>query len=236
MLVGWPGGSWQDTATLVGIILGAYGGVLWLSAIVWTYRDVRERTRDSVSQTVAVLLVLLFNIAGLLLYFILRPQQTLTEAYERSLEAEALLQELQEQQACPTCRRRVEPDFIVCPYCRTALRDRCASCGRALNFAWNACPYCASERVRAPAAASPLAERPAVASTEPAAAPATPEPEAVGAPGTPAGASPTASEPAAESSPKQAAKPSRAARGSRASEPGQRPQESRVPPKTEPLS
>lgn len=236
MLVGWPGGSWQDTATLVGIILGAYGGVLWLSAIVWTYRDVRERTRDSVSQTVAVLLVLLFNIAGLLLYFILRPQQTLTEAYERSLEAEALLQELQEQQACPTCRRRVEPDFIVCPYCRTALRDRCASCGRALNFAWNACPYCASERVRAPAAASPLAERPAVASTEPAAAPTTPEPEAVGAPGTPAGASPAASEPAAESSPKQAAKPSRAARGSRASEPGQHPQESGVPPKTEPLS
>jgi RNA polymerase subunit RPABC4/transcription elongation factor Spt4 len=236
MLVGWPGGSWQDTVRLVGIVLGAYGGVLWLSAIVWTYRDIRERTRDSVSQTVAVLLVLLFNVAGLLLYFILRPQQTLTEAYERSLEAEALLQELQEQQACPTCRRRVEPDFIVCPYCRTALRDRCANCGRALKFAWSACPFCGSERARAPAATSPLAERPSVPSTGPTAAPATPEPEPIAAPGTPADASPAAPESEAQASPEETASPPRAARGSRASGPGQHPQGSRVPPKAEPLS
>ncbi len=235
MLVGWPGGSWEDTVRLVAILLGTYGGVLWLSAIVWTYRDVRERTRDSVSQMVAVLLVLLFNVAGLLLYFILRPQQTLTEAYERSLEAEALLQELEQQQACPGCRRRVEPDFIVCPYCRTALRDRCANCGRALNFAWNACPYCGSERARPPVA-SPVAARPAVAATEPARNPATPEPGAVGASEAPAGASPVASEPEEEAAADQAARPSRAARGSRASRPGQQAQRSSVPPRTEPLS
>lgn len=174
MLVGWPGGSWQDTVRLIAVLLGSYVGILWLSAIVWAYRDVRERTRDSVSQVVAVLLVLFFNIAGLLLYLILRPQETLAEAYERSLESEALLQELQDQQACPTCRRRVEQDFIVCPYCRARLRDPCQACGKALVFAWAACPYCGAERGRQPAAAAAaVAAAAAAAPAEPQAAPAT---------------------------------------------------------------
>lgn len=177
MLVGWPGGEWQDTVRLVAILLGSYGAILWLTAIVWAYRDVCERTRDSVSQTVAVLLVLFFSVAGLLLYLILRPRETLAEAYERSLESEALLQELEDQQACPTCRRRVEQDFVVCPYCRTRLRDPCRACGKALNFAWTACPYCGAERGRQAVAAATgsIAEEPAAPPTEPQAVPATPE-------------------------------------------------------------
>lgn len=181
MLVGWPGGSWQDTVWLIAILLGSYGAILWISAIVWAYRDVRERTRDSVSQAVAVLLVLFFSIAGLLLYLILRPRETLAEAYERSLESEALLQELEDQQACPTCRRRVEQDFIVCPYCRTRLRDPCRACGKALSFAWTACPYCGAERGRQEAAstAGSIAEEPAAAPAEPQTAPPTLEAEGV---------------------------------------------------------
>ena len=147
MLAAWPGGSWQDTAWLVVALGVAYGVVLWLSALAWVYRDVKNRTNDSVSQWVSVFLVLIFNLPGLLLYLVLRPQETLTEAYERTLETEAMLQEVERLGTCPSCRRRIEEDYLLCPYCRTSLRTPCAQCGRALSFGWVACPHCGAERV-----------------------------------------------------------------------------------------
>ncbi|HEY8489352.1 MAG TPA: zinc ribbon domain-containing protein, partial [Dehalococcoidia bacterium] len=127
-------------------LVGAYLFALWVSMIIWTFRDIRERTRDPYIQALAVLAVVVFNIGGLWLYLILRPRETLAEAYERSLEEEALLQELDDQQACPNCKRRVQDDFIVCPSCRTQLKEACVNCGRPLNYVWVACPYCATDR------------------------------------------------------------------------------------------
>jgi RNA polymerase subunit RPABC4/transcription elongation factor Spt4 len=147
MLAAWPGGSWQDTVWLLVALLVAYGVVLWLSALLWVYRDVKDRTNDSVSQYVSVFLVLIFNLPGLFLYFILRPQETLTEGYERTLETEAMLQEVERLGTCPSCRRRIDDDYLLCPYCRTSLRKPCAQCGRALSFGWVACPYCGADRV-----------------------------------------------------------------------------------------
>jgi hypothetical protein len=237
MLVGWPGGSWQDTVWLIAILLGSYGAILWLSAIVWAYRDVRERTRDSVSQAVAVLLVLFFSVAGLLLYLILRPRETLAEAYERSLESEALLQELEDQQACPTCRRRVERDFIVCPHCRTHLRDPCPACGKALSFAWTACPYCGAERGRQAAAAvtGSIVEEPAAPPTEPQAAPATLETEEIPAVEPQPVPSPATPEEAA-SPDGQAVKPPGLTRRRTASARSRHQRTPAGPPETEPLS
>jgi RNA polymerase subunit RPABC4/transcription elongation factor Spt4 len=147
MLAAWPGGSWQDTVWLVVALVVAYCVVVWLSALAWVYRDVRNRTNDTVSQYVSVLLVLIFNLPGLFLYLVLRPQETMTEAYERTLETEAMLQELERVGTCPSCRRRIEEDYLLCPYCRTSLRKPCAQCGRALSFGWVACPYCGADRV-----------------------------------------------------------------------------------------
>jgi len=130
---------------LVAAVLIAYAVILWLGTIVWAYRDIRERTRDGWSQTVAVLLVLLFNIPGLVLYLILRPRDTLAEAYERRLEAEALLRDLPETRSCPTCLRAVREDYLLCPFCRTKLREVCSGCGRTLDLLWSACPYCGAQ-------------------------------------------------------------------------------------------
>jgi RNA polymerase subunit RPABC4/transcription elongation factor Spt4 len=172
MLAAWPGGSWQDTVWLVVALVVAYVVVLWLSALAWVYRDVKSRTNDSVSQYVSILLVLIFNLPGLFLYFILRPQETMTEAYERTLETEAMLQELERLGTCPSCRRRIEEDYLLCPYCRTSLRKPCAQCGRALSFGWVVCPYCGADRVplTAPQAAGtqPQAASPAAGSSAPA--------------------------------------------------------------------
>ncbi|HEY8491905.1 MAG TPA: zinc ribbon domain-containing protein, partial [Dehalococcoidia bacterium] len=40
----------------------------------------------------------------------------------------------------------VQDDFIVCPSCRTQLKEACVNCGRPLNYVWVACPYCATDR------------------------------------------------------------------------------------------
>src|SRR5438552_14391573 len=109
---------------LAGIISIAYILVLWLSAVVWTYRDVRKRTSDPLSQSVATLLVGLFNLPGLIVYLVIRPHETLAGSYERSLEAEAMLHELQlDTNSCQNCRRPIEPDFNICPHCRALLRE-----------------------------------------------------------------------------------------------------------------
>ena len=36
----------QDIGILAALIAGVWGLLLWLSIIVWVYRDIRERTRD----------------------------------------------------------------------------------------------------------------------------------------------------------------------------------------------
>ena len=122
--------------------LGAFLAALWLGLVIWTFRDIRSRSRDFFAWILASLLVAILNLPGLLIYLMLRPQETLAEAYERSLEEEALLQEIEEQDLCPGCGQRVEPEWIICPYCRTHLKKTCLHCGRPLQLNWTICPYC----------------------------------------------------------------------------------------------
>ena len=156
-------GVWGDLALVAIIAFVAYVLVLWVASVVWTYRDVASRTSDSLTQTIALILVLVFSIPGLLVYLVLRPKDTLMDAYDRQLEAEALLHEIQEQATCPRCRRKIDQDFISCPYCRTSLRTPCDSCARPMSSSWVLCPYCGAERAQpiAPAAAAATAELPA---------------------------------------------------------------------------
>jgi RNA polymerase subunit RPABC4/transcription elongation factor Spt4 len=146
MFDSWPGGSWQATLQFVGAIFAIYMAAIWVALVFWTYRDIRQRSRDPILQTVAVLLVLIFFLPGHWVYLIVRPRYTLTELYERSLEEEALLQELEDQKACPTCKRRVSDEFLLCPSCRTQLKEPCRQCSRPLSYAWVACPFCGLEK------------------------------------------------------------------------------------------
>ena len=120
---------------------------LWVSMIIWTFRDVRSRSRDVFAIALATLMVVVFGPLGLLLYLLLRPRETLAEIYERSLEEEALLQDLEHRVACPGCRRKIEEDWQVCPDCHTILKKTCLNCGQLLHLRWNICPYCASAAV-----------------------------------------------------------------------------------------
>jgi RNA polymerase subunit RPABC4/transcription elongation factor Spt4 len=122
--------------------LGALLAAVWLSLVIWTFRDMRARSRDPFAQLLAALVVALLPGAGLLVYLILRPPETLAEAYERALEEEALLQELEERPACPGCSRTVQPNWILCPHCHTRLRKVCPDCNALMELQWNLCPFC----------------------------------------------------------------------------------------------
>ena len=139
-------GFWGMVASVAIIVAVAYLLIVWVASVVWTYRDIASRTRDPFSQTVSLIMTIAFPFVGLLVYLPTRPRQTLAESYDHQLEAEALLHEIQEQATCPSCRRRVDDDFIACPYCRTSLRSPCESCCKALATTWVLCPYCASPR------------------------------------------------------------------------------------------
>ncbi|HSG43031.1 MAG TPA: zinc ribbon domain-containing protein [Anaerolineales bacterium] len=121
---------------------GAFLAALWISLVVWTYRDIRTRARDPLVQTLATLLVAVLNLPGVLVYLILRPQRTLDEDYQKTLEEEALLQALEDLPLCPGCERRVKDEWQVCPNCHTKLKKNCENCNRLMELPWNICPFC----------------------------------------------------------------------------------------------
>ena len=132
-------------STLILVATGfaaAFLAALWLSLIIWTYRDIRRRTRDPMARILAVLVVAVLFLPGMLIYFILRPQHTLEEDFQESLEEEALLQSIEDNTVCPGCGRNVHEDWVACPSCYTRLKKPCHQCGRLMELAWNLCPYC----------------------------------------------------------------------------------------------
>lgn len=122
--------------------LGAFLAAFWVSLVIWAFRDARARSRDPFAQLLAALMVAVFGPLGMFIYLILRPHETLAEAYERSLEEEALLQDIEERLVCPGCKQTVRDDFQFCPSCHTRLKKVCPACGALLRLRWNICPYC----------------------------------------------------------------------------------------------
>jgi hypothetical protein len=138
--------NWNNVSLVVlglAAFFGAFFVALWASLVIWTFRDMRARTRDAFAQFLASLMVLVLGPFGIILYFILRPRESLAEKFERSLEEEALLQDIEERQICPGCKQPIQPDYVLCPICHTNLRTPCIHCGRLIHPRWSLCPYCA---------------------------------------------------------------------------------------------
>ena len=143
-------GNVELVITALSAFIGAFVVALWISLVIWTFRDMRSRSRDAFAQLLAALMMFVLGPVGIVLYLLLRPRETLAEKYERSLEEEALLQDIEERQICPGCKQPIEPDFVLCPICHTRLRQPCVQCRRLIHPRWGICPYCATDQKPVP--------------------------------------------------------------------------------------
>ena len=139
--------SLNDILLVATLFAAVVIAAFWLAIVLWAYRDMRSRSRDPLAQLLVALLVFLLNAPGLFIYILLRPRETLTAAYERSLEEEALLQEIEERPSCPGCGQRVQHDWQACPHCHHRLKKACVNCDYLLELPWNICPRCTTSQV-----------------------------------------------------------------------------------------
>ena len=117
--------------------------ILWAAVIVWVARDVVGRTRSLIFQVLAIILVIILNVFGLLIYLIIRPQKTLLEKYQEDIEQKALINE---EEVCPHCARSLPLNFQFCPSCGIEVRQHCEKCHKLVSKNWSICPYCGKKK------------------------------------------------------------------------------------------
>jgi RNA polymerase subunit RPABC4/transcription elongation factor Spt4 len=137
---------------VVALIVAAaiYVAVLYIAVSFWVVRDARRRADSWFFALFAGLLGLCLPFLGVIIYLVIRPPRTLDEERALYLEEQALqegepIEATPLSRPCPTCGREIEPDFVICPYCRTQFARRCNACGKWLRLGWHVCPYCAEE-------------------------------------------------------------------------------------------
>ena len=101
-----------------------YVFAIYLAMVFWTVRDAQQRTENQILPYLAGLMVVILNIFGLFLYLIIRPKETLGEAYERQLAEESLLAEAEQRVVCPNCGKLIRPEWNICPFCAKDFDER----------------------------------------------------------------------------------------------------------------
>jgi RNA polymerase subunit RPABC4/transcription elongation factor Spt4 len=156
----------NNIATLVGVIVAMFGAFLfafWVAMGIWAFNDIRLRSRDWLAVLLACVLVLVFPIVGFILYLMIRPKQTLAEVYDRALEEEALLRELEETMACQACGVPVKEAWVYCPNCHAQLQHTCPLCSKLVRNEWEICVFCGAEQAPVSVAQPAAVRRPAPA-------------------------------------------------------------------------
>jgi RNA polymerase subunit RPABC4/transcription elongation factor Spt4 len=139
--------------------IAVYLIILWLAGAYWAFRDMQQRTENPILPYVAASFIIIFTPIffplAIFVYKIIRPHEKIGEVYERNLAEEALLAEVEAIHSCPTCARRVNDEWIICPTCRTRLNRVCPNCSRLVGLDWSLCAWCGKdfERRDVPAAA-----------------------------------------------------------------------------------
>jgi len=128
--------------------IAVYLVVVWLASAYWVFRDMQQRTENAILPYLAASLVIVFLPVfplAIFVYKIIRPHEKIGEVYERNLAEEALLAEVESIHHCPTCDRRVNEEWIICPTCRTRLNRVCPNCSRLVGLDWSLCAWCGKD-------------------------------------------------------------------------------------------
>jgi hypothetical protein len=126
-------------------LLILYFFIVWISLIVWVYKDITNRTLNSFYQIFSLLLVLIFTPLGIFIYLLIRPIKTLTEKYYEEIEdnldilSEAISHTIID---CPGCQKEINSHYSSCPHCQFSLYDPCGKCSKPVFFDWTSCPHC----------------------------------------------------------------------------------------------
>ena len=121
----------------------AYLFVVLVAIVIWVARDVVSRSKSLAFQVFVILLVIILNLPGLLIYLIIRPQKTLVERYHETLEQRVLADS---EELCPKCDRPLPLNFQFCPSCGEEARRPCKKCHKLVSKDWSVCPYCGSKK------------------------------------------------------------------------------------------
>ena len=145
---------------------GIYLVILWLATAYWAFRDMQQRSDNVLLPYLAAAGIIVFTpiffIFAVWIYKIIRPHEKIGEVWERNLAEEALLNEVESIHHCPGCERRIDDEWIICPYCRTRLNRVCPNCSRLVGMEWSLCAWCGKDFERRPvAAAAPVGALPA---------------------------------------------------------------------------
>ena len=144
--------------------LGVYLVIVWLATAYWAFRDMQQRSDNAILPYLAsagiILFTPLFFVLGVWVYKIVRPHEKIGEVWERNLAEEALLAEVEAIHHCPTCERRIDDEWIICPTCRTRLNRVCPNCSRLVGLDWSLCAWCGKDFERRPVVATTLGALP----------------------------------------------------------------------------
>jgi RNA polymerase subunit RPABC4/transcription elongation factor Spt4 len=161
------GGIFSSPALQFGVrAIGIYLVILWLASAYWAFRDMQQRSDNVILPYLAaagiILFTPLFFVLAVWVYKIVRPHEKIGEVWERNLAEEALLAEVEAIHHCPTCERRIDDEWIICPTCRTRLNRVCPNCSRLVGLDWSLCAWCGKDFERRPIAAASLDSLPGV--------------------------------------------------------------------------
>ena len=148
------GGIFDSPIVQFGLrMIGVYLVILWLATAYWAFRDMQQRSDNAILPYLAAAGIILFTpvffIFGYWIYKIVRPHEKIGEVWERNLAEEALLAEVEAIHHCPTCERRIDDEWIICPTCRTRLNRVCPNCSRLVGLDWSLCAWCGKDFERA---------------------------------------------------------------------------------------
>jgi len=106
--------------------------ILWGAVLIWVYRDAEKR---GMSGILWLLLVLIGNVIGLLIYAIVRSETPVKRQADSAGSSPA-------PEQCPACNKSVDASHSFCPYCGKNLKPTCPACGKNVDGSWKVCPAC----------------------------------------------------------------------------------------------
>lgn len=123
-------------------VLGFLFIIFWLVIVGWVWVDSGERTSKNSVRFVYILLVIVLNIPGLIIYLIIRPSETIEEIYWADLERRYLKFETSELGDCPKCGHQLLPGYVFCTNCGNEIKVRCPKCNILVDKDHKHCEFC----------------------------------------------------------------------------------------------